>query len=94
MEAKEFLSLAAHTHTKILFKQCLQILEDIRVQHDINFRKLMDGLPDQYKTLVIQANYMDDDGYQHFRKRILDAGNSTARALDNEISKFSIDFSR
>ncbi len=94
LKARDYLNLAAQAHIKILFKQSLEILEDIRVQHDMNFRKLLDTLPEQYKGLIIQANYMDDDGYQHFRKRILDAGNSTARALDNEISKFSIDFSR
>ncbi len=94
MEASSYLSLATHNHTKLLFKQSLEILEDIRVQHDINFRKLMDALPEQYKGLIVQANYMDNDGYQHFRKRILDAGNATARAIEHEINKFSIDFQR
>ena len=75
-----------------MYKHFLEILEDIREQHDINFSKLFDSLPEDKKNQVIQANYLDERAFEYLRKKTLDAGNNCSREIQAELAKFDINF--
>ncbi len=92
MEAKDYVSFSINREVRALFKRHLENFEDILERHDANFRKLYDTLPEQHKALVIQANYLDAEAAQHFRKRALDAGNTALRNCQAELDKFDINF--
>ena len=94
MEAKDYLDLALARESKRLYINFLEMLEDIHHQHDSNFRKLYDSLPEEYKAQVIQASYFDENGHAHFRKRALDHGNELIRSIRTELEKYEIDFKR
>jgi len=94
MNAKDYLEFAAQNNVKLMYKHFLELLEDIKEQHDISFRKLFDSLPEKDKNLIIQADYMDARAFDYFRKKVLDAGNDCARSVQSEINKYQIDFSR
>lgn len=91
MEAKDFLQFALEREIRVLYKRQLENFEDLLVQHNVSFQKLMDSLPEQ-QAILIQANYLDEASSAHFRKRILDAGNAALRASQLEINKFDILF--
>jgi hypothetical protein len=94
MQAKDYLGLHTTKEVKYLYKHFLETLEEIHRQHDSSLFKLMNGLPKEYQSQVIQAAFFDDEGYQHFRKLVLDHGNESIRALLDEIEKYEIDFKR
>jgi hypothetical protein len=91
MQAIQLLSFAIEREIRLLYKQQLMNFEDLLVQHNITFGKLMDALPKEH-PLIVQANYLDEASSAHFRKRILDAGNAALRASQSEIAKFDIKF--
>ena len=94
MEARDYLHFSLNRASKVLYINFLEYLEDIKQQHDNSFFKLMEGLPEQYKAQVIQASFMDQAAFEHFRKRVLDHGNVLVRTIDEEMKKFDIDFKR
>jgi hypothetical protein len=94
MEAHDYLNFHAQTNVKLLYKQFLELLEDIKEQHDINFSKLFDSLPEKDKTLIVQANYLDERAFDYFRKKILDSGNDCCRNIQSELAKFDINFKK
>ena len=78
--------------TKNLFKGFLFLVEDLHVDHTINFDKLYDSIPEEYHPLIQQADYMDERKMSYLRKKILDIGNDTIRNIDTELNKFTIHF--
>jgi hypothetical protein len=94
MDAQDYLGFAATKEVKYLYRAFLEVLEDIHFQHDASLSKLMDGLPEEQKSKVIQASFLDDESYQRFRKVILDRGNQSARAILEELEKYEIGFRR
>ena len=69
-----------------LYKSFLIILEDLGIQHDRNFNKLLDALPDD-RSLIEQADYFDDELMSHIRKKVLDNGNDCLRNILEIIEK-------
>ena len=67
-------------------------MEDLKNEHDSNFNKLRDSLPEEYQPILNQADYFDDDKMQHLRKRILDVGNESLRNILYEVQNFTITF--
>ena len=91
MDAKGLLGDYYSRNTKKLFKTFLVLLEDLKIDHDVNFCKLRKNLP-EHKELIEQADYFDDRKMQYLRKKILDMGNENIRANQNDLEKFTIHF--
>ena len=74
----EWLEECASEEIKCLFKSFLGILQDMKSDHDVLFKKLKKNFPELEKTLEVSNNF-DDDKMQALRKRVLDIGNDTVR---------------
>lgn len=68
------------------------MLEDLHKEHQINFNKLKNNLPEGCLPIVDQANYFDEDKLQYLRKRTLDIGNETIRNIEMELDNYTIEF--
>ena len=69
-----------------LYKSFLVLVEDLKDDHDMHFGKLRSTFFKQ-RSLIDQANYLDDDKLHYLRKKILDAGNDCIRAIDDLYNK-------
>ena len=56
---------------KLVFKSFLVMVEDLHIEHQIQFGKLKDKLPKEYLDIVDQADYLDEEKKQYLRKKIL-----------------------
>lgn len=92
MEAREYLSFAADACIRRLFKQYLVLLEDLANDHEANYRKLFESLPEEYKNQIIQSDYFDEEKQEYYRKRVLDYGNESLRDFHKQFDKFEVDF--
>ena len=92
MNAKDFLSEQSDQGIRSLFKEFLRLLEQLKSEHDINFDKLYNSLPDEYHDLVNMADYFDEDRFSMYRKKVLDLGNETIRNQMSDIENFEIKF--
>ena len=77
---------------KLVFKSFLIMVEDLHIEHQIQFGKLKDKLPKEYLDIVDQADYLDEEKKQYLRKKILDIGNESIRGVNEELSKISVEF--
>lgn len=68
-----------------LFKGFLKELEGLRTEHQINFTKLRDSLPVEYKSLIDMADYFDEKKFAYLRKSVLDMGNESVRRTSSDI---------
>ena len=71
-------------HITWLFKRFLNLLENIKNEHDINYSKLYKAIPEQ-KDLLEMADYLDQRKLSNLRKQILDIGNDSIRNLEQDI---------
>jgi hypothetical protein len=92
MTGKEYLHDRVRVNTSDLFKRMLIILEDIKHEHDRQFALLLESAPDNFKPVVKQANYLDDNKVAHLRKRVLDIGNESLRKLASELEQIRVEF--
>jgi endonuclease III-like uncharacterized protein len=69
----------------ILFKQFLGLLENLRQEHQINFDKLKNSLPEKEHKLIEMANYFDEKHYAVYRKKVLDTAGDCYRNLENDL---------
>ena len=92
MTGSEYLNDRVRINTSDLFKRMLELLEDIKHEHDRNFNKLYDSAPDSFKPVVKQANYLDDNQVAWLRKRILDMGNESIRKMASEMDVVRVEF--
>jgi len=75
-----------------MFKGFLNILEDLQREHQINFDKLYEALPEEDHNLIGMADYFDEERFAAYRKKVLDMGNETLREYQNELENFRITF--
>jgi len=92
MDPQEAINDIYSRNTKVLFKSFLILMEDLRQDHLINFSKLRKALPEEYSSLIDQADYFDQHKMQYLRKRILDMGNECIRESENDLETFTISF--
>jgi len=92
MTGKEYLNGRVKSNTSDLFKRMLEILEDIKHEHDRQFASLYSSAPDSFKPVVKQANYLDEEQMAWLRKRVLDIGNETIRKMSTEMDLIRIEF--
>ena len=92
MDATECLTDSYSKSTKALFKSFLILIEDLNKDHVINFSKLREALPEEYSSLIDQADYFDQHKLQYLRKKILDMGNETIRSNETNFQNYTISF--
>lgn len=92
MEPDEAIQEVYSKNTKVLFKSFLILIEDLNKDHMINFSKLRKALPEQYHSLIDQADYFDQHKLQYLRKKILDMGNESIRDAGSSLENFTISF--
>ena len=92
MHPDEVLQTVYAKNTKILFKSFLILIEDLNNDHLRNFEKLRNSIPEEYHTLLDQADYFDQKKLQYLRKKILDLGNDSIRTAEDSFENFTISF--
>lgn len=86
----ELLRFQLRRETTVLFKQQLEILEDLKEEHYNALQKLIDNLPEPYKKYVNLADYFTDEKFNTLRKRTLQRGNDTIRNMETIVNDFDI----
>tara|TARA_E500000318_G_scaffold62114_1_gene57544 strand:- start:954 stop:1244 length:291 start_codon:yes stop_codon:yes gene_type:complete len=92
MKAQDFLNDRSDYYIRLLFKSFLNILEDLQNQHEVNFEKMYNNMPDEYQKYVEMADYFDNERYQYYRKKVLDIGNSVLRDYNSEVETLKVEF--
>ncbi len=92
MDAQDFLNDRSDHHIRFLFKSFLSMMEDLKKHHEINFEKLYDAIPEEHHNLISMADYLDEDYYNNYRKKILDIGNSVLRDYNSELEGLTVEF--
>jgi len=92
MEAKTSLSQRQRRFVTALFKEFLEMLGEIKENHDEYFGNLMEKLPPEYLTTLVVGNPLSDDKFMRLRKRILDRGNDIIRDSELELDHYTIGF--
>ena len=92
MDAKETLSKKSNKSISFLFKQYLMLIEDLKFEHDQFLKKIKSNIPSEYHNIIDNAETFDDEKMTRIRKRVLDIGNETIRAFDNDINDFTVNF--
>ena len=92
MEPNKLLNLQLKDNTKKLFVDFLTLIEDLHIDHSVNFRKLYEAIPSEYHDLISQADYFGEEKRKYLRKKVLDYGNNTIRNIENDSDKFIINF--
>ncbi len=92
MTGSEYLNDRVRTNTSDLFKRMLEVLEDIKHEHDRQFTTLYSSAPESFKPVVKQANYLDDAQMAWLRKRVLDMGNESIRKMASEFDVVRVEF--
>lgn len=72
-----------------LAKRFLITLEDLQYDHKAHFDKLYASLPEEYHSLLDQANYFDANKFAHYRKRVLDCIGDGFREQNEETEKYT-----
>ena len=92
MNAEDIFKKSCQRNTVSLFKGFLVMLEDLHKEHQINFDKLRNNLPEGCVPVVDQADYFSEEKLQHLRKITLDIGNETIRNIEGELDNYTIGF--
>ena len=92
MNAKKNLSFQSSREISALFKEMLNMLEDMKKDHDFHYQKLYENIPKEYHPIINAANHFTPDKVNWIRKRILDHGNESIRKLDAEIDNYTVSF--
>lgn len=92
VEPKDVLRFQISRCITVLFKNYLTVLEDLGVDHDSAMEKLYNSLPEQYKTYVKLADYLDEAKSNLLRSKILGGGNDCIRELEQHLENYNITF--
>lgn len=91
---RELLEFQVYRNVTNLYKHFLDMVEKLSHDHDQEFEKLKQALPNEYSSLIRQAEYLDDSRLNFLRKKILDQGNDTRREIIEYMQKFDINFKK
>lgn len=91
---RELLEFQVYRNVTNLYKHFLDMVEKLSHDHDQEFKKLKEALPNEYSSLIKQAEYLDDARLNFLRKKILDQGNDTRREIIEYMQKFNINFKK
>jgi hypothetical protein len=70
-----------------LFKNQLTQLEDIQQENRSNLKRVEDLVSEDFIKMI---DFLDEERYGYYRKRILDAGNEAAREIERLLENFEI----
>lgn len=87
-QLRELLEFQINRNIINLYKSFLIMMEDMHDQHDSNFRKLKQALPEEI-DLIDQADYWDESRMDYLRKKILDKGNDSLREMLGQLEQFN-----
>ena len=88
-QLKELLEFQINRNVINLYKSFLIMMEDMHDQHNNNFRKLKQALPEEI-DLIDQADYWDESRMDYLRKKILDKGNDSLREILGQVEQFNL----
>jgi len=88
-QLKELLEFQINRNVINLYKSFLIMMEDMHDQHNNNFRKLKQALPEEI-DLIDQADYWDESRMDYLRKKILDKGNDSLREVLGQLEQFNL----
>ncbi len=91
---RELLEFQVYRSTTNLYKSFLDMIEKLNHDHDQEFKKLKESLPDEYSSIIRQAEYLDIGKLNYLRKKILDSGNDTRREIIEYMQNFNINFKK
>jgi hypothetical protein len=74
------ISIQTHKEVTRLYKTFLELIEDIRNDHEVMLKKIVEKYGPE---VAKEIDYFTKEKYEHIRKRVLDNGNETARQLLN-----------
>ena len=92
MEAKDILTSKTDQAIRFLFKNFLILLEEMQKEHENNFDKLYEALPEEYHDLIDMADYFDETKFEIYRKRVLDFGNEILRNHMDDLQHYEVHF--
>ena len=88
-KAGELLRFQINRGIIILSKRLLNLLEDLRQDHNVMLDKLESSFESEDNTLK-DVDYFTDDKYDYMRKKVLDLSNEQIRELERLIEKFNV----
>jgi len=77
-----------------LFKNYLNLADDLREQHQQMLDKIQLLLPPGEIDKLDLVDYFDEAKYNYIRKRILDLGNDSIREFETILSQYEIEFKK
>lgn len=89
-KAKSLLAFQIVRHITMLYKEMLDCVRDLSVDHQGMLDKVATFFP-ELKGDIQKIDYFTDEKYNHIRKRVLDRGNAGIRELQQLIEKFDIE---
>lgn len=81
----ETLSFQIQRNITLIYKTFLNIIEDIKADHEEMLNKLDLHLPTEYHNLVEASDSLSEDKFSHLRKRVLDVGNEAIREINRQV---------
>lgn len=88
---KEALLFTAKRNFMNVVKRNLNLMEDVRLEHDIFIKKLKE---EGHSDIANKMDYLCNDKYNYIRKQILDVGNDSFRDVENFIAMLDINFKK
>lgn len=88
--AAEILSFSAKRDITDLFKDFLNIIEELQQDHNEALIKLGQTLPIEQQKQLYLADHFTKEKMLRIRKTILSKGNDTIRSVDQQIKQFDI----
>jgi hypothetical protein len=76
-----------------LYKSFLNLVEDLSHDHNHEFKKLKEAMP-EHKKILTQAEYLDEAQLNFLRKKILDMGNDCRREIFTCMENFEINIKK
>lgn len=92
MEAKTNFAQKQRRLVTALFKEFLEILEEVKLTHDEYHGNLLEKLPPEFVNVLVVGNPLSEEKYKRLRKKVLDKGNDVLRDSESEMGNYSISF--
>jgi hypothetical protein len=90
IEVDKILSFAMRRNITNLFKDFLDIVKELKVEHQESLSRLSNTLPEEYKANVYLADHFSDEKNERVRKTILSKGNDCIRNIEEQMNHFDI----
>lgn len=92
MSATLFLSQRYKNAIAANFKAMLNMVEDMKQDHEFHYTKLYENIPSEYHPIIKAADHFDDKKAKWIRKRILDIGNESLRDFTSDLEHYNVTF--